>query len=109
MQFITLGPFKISEVINPVAFRLALPNTLKIHDVFHVSLLEPKTHDVIANFTQPPPPPIVIDDHVEWEVESILDSRLLYGNLQYFVHWKDYPESDRSWEPLENLENCPDC
>ena len=35
-----LGPFRIIERINPVVFRLALPPTFRIHNVFHVSLLE---------------------------------------------------------------------
>jgi hypothetical protein len=35
-----LGPFLIIDQINPVAFRLQLPPSMKIHDVFHCSLLE---------------------------------------------------------------------
>jgi hypothetical protein len=30
-----IGPFKVTEEINPVAFRLKLPETLKLHDVFY--------------------------------------------------------------------------
>ena len=33
------GPFKIIKTISPVAFRLELPPTWTIHDVFHASLL----------------------------------------------------------------------
>jgi hypothetical protein len=33
-----LGPFKIVEKINPVTFRLKLPDSMKIHPVFHVSV-----------------------------------------------------------------------
>ena len=40
LDYKKLDPFHIIEQINPVAFRLALPQTFKIHNVFHVSLLE---------------------------------------------------------------------
>jgi|ERR1700693_343751 hypothetical protein len=34
------GPFKIVDVVSPTAYELQLPNTWKIHPVFHVSLLK---------------------------------------------------------------------
>lgn len=40
-----LGLFKVSEVVNPRVCRLKLPSTMKIHDVFHVSLLHPAAND----------------------------------------------------------------
>lgn len=35
------GPFQIFEKIGPIAYRLQLPPTAKIHPVFHCSLLRP--------------------------------------------------------------------
>ena len=34
------GPFSIIERIGPISYRLALPSTVKFHDVFHVLFLK---------------------------------------------------------------------
>jgi hypothetical protein len=34
------GPFEILERIGPVAYMIALPTSLSVHNVFHVSLLK---------------------------------------------------------------------
>jgi hypothetical protein len=39
------GPFEILNRVGPVAYRVALPPTMKSHDVFHVSLLKKYVHD----------------------------------------------------------------
>jgi len=39
-------PFEILERIRPVAYQLALPPTVKVHDVFHISLLKKYIKDV---------------------------------------------------------------
>ena len=40
------GPFEILKMIGPVAYKLALPPTVKFHDFFHVSLLKRYVQDV---------------------------------------------------------------
>ena len=70
-----LGPFEILQVLSPLTYRLKLPPTWKIHDVFHTSLLssykETSTHG--PNF--PSPPPDLVNSEEEYEVEKILAHR----------------------------------
>jgi hypothetical protein len=39
------GPFEIFDGIGPVAYILALPASMNVHNVFHVSLLNKYVHD----------------------------------------------------------------
>ena len=50
---------------------------MKVYPVFHVSLLEPVAQDPLAGQVQPPPPLVIVNDDLEWEVEDILNSKLV--------------------------------
>jgi len=69
------GPFRVATKISHVAYCLTLPETWKIHNVFHASLLTlyKETPEHSPNFLEPPPD--IIDDTPEWEVEMILKHR----------------------------------
>jgi hypothetical protein len=98
------GPFPITEIIGPNAYKLKLPPSMKIHPVFNTVRLRPYTEDSITGRKAPPrPPPVITGDNPEWEVEIIKDSRLYRGKLQYLVKWKGYPQEDSTWEPASNL------
>jgi hypothetical protein len=105
------GPFEILEKINPVAYKLRLRANLKIHNVFHISLLVPYEEDSIDEFPgrrQPPPPPDNIEGNLEYEVEAIIASQWYRNRLQYLVRWKGYTENEDTWEPTENLDHAKD-
>ena len=81
-----LGPYEVVESLGPSAVCLHLPDTVKLHPVFHVSLLGHAANDPLPRQRSPPPPAIIVDGE-EWEVERVLDSRLFYCKLQYLVKW----------------------
>jgi len=70
-----------------------------------VSLLEPVLENNIPGRIKNPPPPIILDNQEEYEIENIIDSRVVYNKQEYLVDWKGYNISDRTWEPKENLGN----
>ena len=102
-----VGPFKILSVVgdSKLAYKLDLPKTMKIHPVFHVSLLK-EYHD---DGRVQPPAPFSFDGETYYHVERILDDRLSTRgrkspHRQYLVKWLGYGPEHNSWEPAENLE-----
>lgn len=98
-----LGPYKVIAKVSSHAYKLDLPHTMPIHPVFHVSLLTPHTTDTIPGRTQPELPPVIVEDHEEFEVEKIVNSRKHYGKVQYLVKWKGYGPEGNTWEPPEHM------
>ena len=67
------GPFRISEVLGPLTYRLELPEQWKIHPMFHATLLTPFKENDIHGPNYLNPPPDLIDGEPEYEVEAIED------------------------------------
>lgn len=101
-----MGPFRIAEPIGTQAYRIHLPSQLRIHNVFHVSLLEKYTERVEPG-EEPAllPLPEIVDGEEEWELEEILDKRKVKGNAWYLVKWVGYSDDYNQWLPAEDLNN----
>ncbi|UTT90027.1 hypothetical protein NDA17_007784 [Ustilago hordei] len=101
------GPYPVQERVGRRAYRITLPANLRVHDVFHVSMLEPaRTSSLPQRAEQPTMPPLP-DEDLDFEVEALIDKRSHNGTTEYKVLWRGYSEEAASWEPVENL-NCPD-
>jgi hypothetical protein len=111
-----IGPYTIIERINDVAYKIDLPSSLRIHNVFHVSLLKPYIDgsEAFPNRQQkirPPPTDLNEEGDELWEVEAIVDKRIKKVGrgrrkknlIEYLIKWKDYPEWENSWEPESGL------
>ena len=100
------GPYAITEQVATTAYRVELPAASGVHNVFHVSLLEPYHPSTIPGRTVEPPPPLeLVPGEPEYEVEAVLDSRFVRRRLLYLVAWKGYTLADATWEPATDLEN----
>jgi hypothetical protein len=110
-----IGPYPIEQVVSKVAYKLRLPDNMHIHPVFHVSVLKRYTlnpPEFSDRDVPPRPPPTIIDGRPEFEVEKLLDKRVIRrgrgSTTQYLVKWLGYPEYEATWEPTSNLTHCQD-
>jgi hypothetical protein len=104
LDYKKLGPFKIKREVSAVNYELELPKGMRIHPIFHVSLLEPAPANAKLETdieTEPAP-------DQEYEVEELLDARRVNNQQQYLVKWKGYSQEENTWEPLRHLSNCPE-
>ena len=107
------GPFRVFHPVGKQAYKLELPKKWRIHNVFHVSLLEQDTtrkgrvQENIAEELD------AGDNSGEYEVEAIRHSAVYaresesghLPGLYYLVSWKGYPEEENTWEPASAVQH----
>ncbi|KAJ1044696.1 hypothetical protein NDA10_001570 [Ustilago hordei] len=101
------GPYPVQERVGCRAYQITLPANLRVHDVFHVSMLEPARTSSLPQRAEQPTIPSLPDEDLDFEVKALIDKRSHNGTTEYKVLWRGYSEEAASWEPVENL-NCPD-
>ncbi|CAM8880125.1 unnamed protein product [Rhodiola kirilowii] len=93
------GPFRVVDRIGAVAYKLELPASAAIHDVFHVSQLK-----LCPNppSTAPTLPQYLLDTGNTKEPAAILDRKVVKRHNQaatkVLVQWKGYPPEQATWE-----------
>ncbi|QRW20519.1 Transposon Tf2-7 polyprotein [Rhizoctonia solani] len=112
-----LGPFEVKEKISSHAYRLKLPDSLKIHNIFYVGLLSKSHKSPSQPFLEQPPPETI---EGEENTRPFLGTRRTVGTQPrqdkareeeykfYLIKWKGYGPEDNSWEPEELLEHSQD-
>jgi len=98
-----LGPYKIKRKLGPVTYELEMPEGMRIHPRFHISLLEPASKNAR-------PGPVEIDPETQdplYEIDRLVgfkkEQQSGANKAFYLVHWKGYQNSEDTWEPEENL------
>ena len=102
LQWKFCGPYKILEKIGAQAYRLKLPDTWRIHPVFHVSLLKqwrPSTMQHVPGEVELEEP----DQPQYFDVERILrwrwSTKTQRRHREFLVLWQGYSMEDAEWIP----------
>lgn len=97
------GPFKILQKIGHVAYKLLLPDEVKIHHVFHVRQL--KKHHGKLVVPMPNLPLVGPDGTIKREPIVVLETRSLPRNgiliAQWMIEWENLTPEDTSWEDAD--------
>ncbi|KAJ1044171.1 hypothetical protein NDA10_003880 [Ustilago hordei] len=72
-------PYPVQERVGRRAYRITLPANLRVHDVFHVSMLEPAKTSSLPHRTDQPIIPSLPDEDLDFEVEALIDKRSFNG------------------------------
>ena len=100
-----IGPFRILNLIGQQAYRIALPEKYdKIHNVFHVSLLEPWVNRKQEQSDSMPFPPL--EDEDDWEVEEVKEKKKIDGEDHFLSKWKGWPSEYNQWVQKSSI-NAP--
>ncbi|KHJ32483.1 hypothetical protein EV44_g2899 [Erysiphe necator] len=105
LDFPTNGKFLITEKVGN-SFRLALPTSMKVHNIFPPEKLRLASSDLLPGQINDEPLPINITGDDEWEIEKVLASRVKRQRLEYRVAWLNKDE-DLDWISASDLKYAP--
>ncbi|KAH9297684.1 hypothetical protein KI387_029366, partial [Taxus chinensis] len=104
------GPYQVLQKIGTVAYKLELPQSTKIHLVFHVSCLKKVIGQRVS--AQTVLPELDEEGRVILEPECILQTctkRLRTRVItEYLIKWKNMDNEDATWEDMTFLQQHPE-
>jgi len=72
-----------------------------IHLIFHAFMLQHCNQIIPLQITE-----TSVELNEEYEIENILEKRMISEKVHYLVKWKDYDIFENIWKFKENLKNC---
>jgi len=79
-----MGPYKVKRIVSSNAIELELPKSIKIHPVVNVSRVQLYKSQVEGQ-KKIPPKPVIIEEEEEFEVEKILNKRMVREKKKFLV------------------------
>jgi len=99
-----LGPFEIVKKVSSLAYELKLPNNMRCHPVFHVSLLEPYYENEFSDRNNRKRRNIKLTtDTMDKVPEKIIDMRTYRGKNRFLVSWKGLDSTEDTWIDEEQI------
>ena len=99
-----VGPYKVKEVVSSNAIELELSKSIKIYPVVNISRVQLYKPQVEGQ-KKILPKLVIIKGEEEFEVEKLLNKRMVRGKEKFLVRWKGYTVEEDTWENRKNLEN----
>ena len=78
-----LGPYTVLESVGPASYRLDIPVSWKVHNVFHVGLLSHTKEDTIPGRVAEPQAPVRIQEQELWVIEKFINSWWFRGKFNW--------------------------
>jgi hypothetical protein len=100
-----VGPYPIVKKVHHDSYEIAMSKDLRIHPVFHTSLLKLYQKD---DSRQQQAPKVLLADGTEGQlVQAVIGHRKRQGQDWYKIHWLGETRRQATWEPVDNLKQIP--
>ncbi len=104
LNHMKLESFEILEEKRLINYKLNLSAFMKIHLIFHISLL--KSADLNSSIQTKSSEINSKNQNIKYKVKDILNQQNIKDQSHWLVKWKNYEHIKNTWESKKNLKNC---